>query len=110
MRASASDCRPRCTRGLATVLGLIGEADEAIVHARGARELRPRDGAIANVLGVGLLLANDPVGAEEPLRAAVRLDATVVASHNNLGLSLGRRERYAEALRLFMRVGDEQAA
>ena len=96
--------------GLATVLGLNGQSQEAVDHARLARALRPKDGAVANALGVSLMLAGDAEGAEEPLRAAIRLAPHVSAYHNNLALTLGRQERYLEALRSFMRAGSKQSA
>jgi Flp pilus assembly protein TadD len=95
---------------LATALGLQGKAEEAVARAELARELRPKDGAIVNILGVSLMLADDPAGAESALREAIQLSPGVPAYHNNLALSLTKQERYGEALQSFQRGGDEQAA
>ncbi len=97
--------------GLASVLGLLGETEGAVRHARLAQTLRPRDPAVANVLGVSLMLADDLPAAEEAFALAVRLAPEMSAYHNNLGLLLGKQQRYREALQAFRRGGeDEQAA
>lgn len=95
---------------LATALGLQGRAEEAVPHAERSRELRPKDGAVANILGVSLMLGGDPVGAEEPLRAAIHFAPDIPAYHNNLALCLAKQQRYDEALQSFLRGGGEQAA
>ena len=97
--------------GLASVMGLLGETESAVRHARLAQTLRPHDPAVANVLGVSLMLAGDLPAAEKALADAVRLAPEMYAYHNNLGLVLGKQERYREALLAFRRGGeDEQAA
>jgi superkiller protein 3 len=91
-------------------MGLLGRRAEALEHTRRARELSPRDATIANGLGVAHMVMGHWTEAESAFRDAIRLDSRISAYYNNLGLALGRQERYEEALASFQKFGSEQAA
>jgi tetratricopeptide (TPR) repeat protein len=95
---------------LGATLGLLGRKEEALAHTERARELRPDDATIANGLGVAHMVMRHWIEAELAFREAIRLDSRVAAYYNNLGLALGRQERYTDALAVFRKFGSEQAA
>src|SRR5262249_50275902 len=62
-----------------------GRIDDAVRELARARELDPRDPAIALYLGRAYLLAGQPEAAVRTLEAAVRLEPPSYRAHLNLG-------------------------
>jgi Flp pilus assembly protein TadD len=92
------------------VYDLLDRPEHARELAERAHALSPEDAHIVNNLGVSYLVAGEFDKAEQAFRAAILLDPGDPASHNNLGLAVGRQGRYAEALAQFRLAGTEQAA
>jgi Flp pilus assembly protein TadD len=95
---------------LAVALQELERFHEARVHAQRARDLAPDDADVANNLGISHLLLGDAVLAEAAFREAIALNSLDPTYRNNLGVSLGRQNRYEEALKAFRSAGSEQAA
>jgi len=96
---------------LGVALDQTGQGERGIAHLEAARELAPHDGRIINNLGVAYLRAGDPARAEPLFRKALRQDTRdAVLRTNNLGMALALQGQFEEALELFRRGGDEQAA
>jgi Flp pilus assembly protein TadD len=95
---------------LASVLGLMGRPMQALGHALYARDLRPNDAHVTNVVGMTRLLLGQHKLAEESFEKAIRLSPQLPSLTNNLGLALGLQGRFDEAYRVFRKTGDEQTA
>jgi len=80
-----------------------------VLQRSGAKPIRTSRASLLN-LGVSRLVARDWVGAEAALRTATELEPDDTTAFNNLGLALAGQGRYAEALAVFLDVGDERAA
>jgi Flp pilus assembly protein TadD len=110
-RAVELDPRTPSARGaLAVSYELLGRTEEAERAAAEAWQEEPEGAYWANNLGVLQLARGDWSAAEVSFQAAIELDPQDPAPRNNLGLALGRQERYAEARQAFMSAGDAQAA
>ena len=96
--------------GQALALDLLGRPEQARDQLAIAREGHPDDVWLLNNFGVSRLLAKDWQGAEAALRTALALEPGDTTARNNLGLALGRQERYVEAYAAFLEVGAERAA
>jgi tetratricopeptide (TPR) repeat protein len=89
----------------ASVCEDLGKTDEAIVHARKARELAPDDPMIANFLGYVLADHNMELEqAEILIRQAVKAEPENVAYLDSLAWVLYRQERFPEALKAMNRA------
>jgi len=95
---------------LGVALDHLKQSEAARWHYRRAAQLQPQSHEPLNNLGVSLLTAGDFAGASEAFEAAVRIEKRDAAVWNNLGLALGRLERYDAALDAFRKAGDERSA
>ncbi len=81
-----------------------GDLEAAEKYALAARELRPRDADVRNVLGNVLLQAGKLDEAEKELGEALRLRTPFAAASYNLGLVAAARKKYADAVEHFRRA------
>jgi Flp pilus assembly protein TadD len=95
---------------LGSVYDRMGRRAEGRVHLGRALEIEPDDVTALNNLAVSHLIADEPDRAEPLLRSALQLSPDDRTISNNLGLSVGLQERYDDALAIFRRTVDEQAA
>jgi Flp pilus assembly protein TadD len=73
-------------------------------------KLYPRDADLYNDWGYSYYLRHDkPDEAEKQLRKAIELDPKNQRARSNLGLVLGQKERYPEALQAFRDAGASEA-
>ncbi len=87
--------------------------DEAIVHYERAIGLKSDEDFLFNNLGMSYYLKGDYEKSAQMLRKAIEVKPSSTKNpkiYNNLGLALGRLERYEEALNTFEKVGDRAAA
>ncbi len=90
--------------GLADLLEAGGESEAAAQSLRTAASLMPSDGLGSVYLARALMIEGDFVTAEAKLREAAALDPTDDEVIRNLGHTLARLGRFAEAADMFERV------
>lgn len=95
---------------LGLMLSVAGQHEEAVDAFTQAVELKPGSAILQNNLGFEHLYLERWDDAERHLRQAVKLDPKLPQAHINLGLLLGRTERYELALESFRRVLPEPDA
>ena len=95
---------------LAIIAAKEERGDEAIRHFELARQLAPDDSELLSDLGYTYYLQHRLDDAEATLRQAVAADPQNKAAHNNLGIVLGVRSKFDEALQHFTKGGSEAAA
>jgi tetratricopeptide (TPR) repeat protein len=78
-----------------------GRADEALVHLKRARALRPDFAESANNLGDALNRLGRATEAVEHLEAAIRLQPGFAEAHNNLGVAFMATQRPADGIARF---------
>jgi Flp pilus assembly protein TadD len=99
----------------APALAALAVTSDRQGHPEEAQALYLRALAVANYetlnnLGVSYIASGRYPEAVGVLRKALLIEHRDPAVHNNLGLALGRLERYDEALRAFQQAGDEASA
>jgi len=95
---------------LAIIAAKEERGDEALSHFELAREMAPDDAQLLSDLGYTYYLQHRLEDAEATLRQAVAADPQNKAAHNNLGIVLGVRSKFDEALSHFTKGGSEAAA
>jgi tetratricopeptide (TPR) repeat protein len=95
---------------LAIIAAREERSADALRHFETARELAPRDSGLLSDLGYAYYLQHRLDEAEECLQQAVAADSQNKAAHNNLGIVLGVRGKFDEALSHFRKGGTEAAA
>ncbi|MBI3043301.1 MAG: tetratricopeptide repeat protein [Betaproteobacteria bacterium] len=87
------------------LLGLLrlegGRAADAIPPLREALRASPADLGVLDALSAALMAAEDYPQAEEIVRRALALDASLTVAHMRLGMALGNQGRWSEAARAF---------
>lgn len=95
---------------LGLMLSIAGEHEQAIEAFSKAVELKPGSAILQNNLGFEYLYVENWDLAEQHLRQATKLDPRLPQAHINLGILLGRTERYEPALASFRKVLPEPDA
>ena len=75
-------------------------------YGRAARDLRPRDADVRNVLGNVLLQAGKLKDAEKEFNEALKLRPSFAEALYNLGLIRSSQKKYAEAVEFFRKAGE----
>jgi Flp pilus assembly protein TadD len=101
---------PAACNALGIVLEQRAAHDEAREYFEHAIALQPSSYEPLNNLGASYLATRDNARALHALQRAALLDARDPAVFNNMGIALGRLDRYDEALEAFLRGGPEHAA
>jgi tetratricopeptide (TPR) repeat protein len=83
-----------------------GDLAAAEKYAGIARDLKPRDADVRNVLGNVLLQAGKLDEAEKELKEAIKLRAAFAEAHYNMGLLRAAQKKYAEAVACFKQAGE----
>lgn len=96
---AAYDLVAVCTAG--------GDMAAAEKHAKAARDLRPRDADVRNVLANVYMQAGKLKEAETEIREALRLRPKFGQAHYNLGLIRAAAKKYQEAVALFRKAAGE---
>lgn len=95
---------------LAIIAAREERPEDALGHFETARKLAPQDSELLSDLGYAYYLQHRLDDAEECLQKAVAVDSQNKAAQNNLGLVLGVRGRFDDALTHFRKGGTEAAA
>ncbi len=100
--ARQSDARlTQVSRRLAVLYDRQCETTKALAEYRLALHLTPKDADLLNDLGYCHYSRGDMAAAEKTLREALAIDGKHARAWTNLGLALGRQERYAESFEAF---------
>jgi len=97
------------SRRLAVLYDKQCEFAKADAEYKKVAQARPNDADVLNDWGYSLYLRNNGAEATTKLKRAVELDPHNARAHSNLGLALGRQERYGEALQEFLAAGLSEA-
>ncbi|MBY0113413.1 MAG: tetratricopeptide repeat protein [Phycisphaerales bacterium] len=81
-----------------------GDFQQAIVHAKLAVELEPRNYSSRGLYGICLINTGSPDEGLAQLRVACQLGPTDTFSWNNLGATLNDRQQYGEAIEVFQKT------
>jgi Flp pilus assembly protein TadD len=86
--------------------------DDAIAHYKAAINIKPDQYVLLNNLGMSYYLNREYKKSAETLLKAIEAgsDLKNAKVYNNLGLVLGKLDRYEEALEAFKKAGDRPAA
>ncbi len=92
---------------LAAVCTAAGDMAAAEKHGGAARDLRPRDADVRNVLANVYMQAGKLKEAEAEIKEALRLRPKFAQAHYNLGLIRAAAKKYEEAVALFRKAAGE---
>lgn len=95
---------------LGLMLSVTGQHEESVAAFTRAVELKPGSPILRNNLGFELLYVERFDEAERHLREAARIDSKLAQAHINLGILLGRTQRYEQAVDSFRKVLPEPDA
>ena len=84
-----------------------GDLEAAEKYGKAARDLRPGEAGVRNVLANVYLQAGKPEGAEKELAEALRLQPRFPQARYNLGLVRASAKKYGEAAELFRKAAEE---
>ncbi len=91
---------------LVAVCTAAGDLAAAGKHGRAARDLRPRDADVRNVLANVYLQTGKLKEAEAEIKEALKLRPRFAQAHYNLGLIRAAARKYGEAAALFRRAAE----
>ncbi|MBS0265040.1 MAG: tetratricopeptide repeat protein [Planctomycetes bacterium] len=95
---------------LAVIASREERGEDAFRHFETARQLAPHNAQVLSDLGYAYYLRHDLDDAEACLKQAVAADPQYKAARNNLGIVLGVRGKFEEAMAQFRKTGSEAAA
>jgi tetratricopeptide (TPR) repeat protein len=101
---------PGLSRKLAGLYARDNQLEKAIDEYKKEVAKSPRDADLLNDLGYCCYQAKDYAAAEKYLRQAVAAKPNLQRAHANLGLALGRQEKWRESLEEFKKAGSVAAA
>jgi tetratricopeptide (TPR) repeat protein len=101
---------PGLSRKLAGLYARDGQLDKAVDEYKMELTRSPKDADLLNDMGYCCYQQKDYAAAEKYLRQALVLKPTLQRAHANLGLALGRQEKWRECLEEFKKSGSVAAA
>jgi tetratricopeptide (TPR) repeat protein len=102
--------QPGIGRKLAGLYARNGQFEKAVDEYQKELAKTPRDADLLNDLGYSYYEQQDYQQAEKYLRQAIAAKPSLQRAHANLGLALGRQERWKESLDEFKKAGSLAAA
>jgi tetratricopeptide (TPR) repeat protein len=102
--------QPGVGRKLAALYARAGQFDKAVDEYQKELAKTPKDADLLNDLGYCYYEKQDYPQAEKYLRQAIAAKASLQRAHANLGLALGRQEKWKESLDEFKKAGSLGAA